>query len=597
MVLLNSDALVFGDWLARLRAAAAEPDVASVTPMTNSGTLCSYPIADRDNAAPLELPFDLLDRMAAEVNRGEVVEVPTGVGFCMLMTRRAIARVGMLDEATFGAGYGEECDWCARAHRAGYRSLAAADTLVLHMAGTSFGPERAARMRAADAVLERRWPSYPSRVAAFKAADPLGPARGRLDAARMRRGLTGRSVLLVTHRRGGGVEQCVQRAAAAHRAAGRDVFRLTADPDGRPVVSREGCGPLSRPAATSWRELAATLPEWGVSSAQVHSLADFRADAPDRLASLLPGAAVPFEMHLHDYLPLCPRINLVDEGGLYCGEPDEAGCDACLAARGSSFGAPGIVAWREAHRRLLAAAAVVVAPDEDAARRYRRRWPEIEVRVRPHEVVAQPGLPAGWSRREGEVFRIAAIGAITRIKGLEVLRACARTARAEGLPLEFHVVGTTSNDAVSARAGLRLAGPYTNDRVQDVLETTGAHAVMIPSTWPETFAFTMSHALASGLPLIVFDLGAQASRLPDDPRNLALPVDLAGRPQEICRRLLAHLEGLEVATCEDAHRDRRGRAMVPNTIAAREATARRVPVDGPAPSPQTLRHSRASFTR
>ncbi|WP_238294400.1 hypothetical protein, partial [Methylobacterium longum] len=63
VVLLNSDAQVFGDWLDRLVAHAepqaapraephagsaapqdgARPPVASVTPLSNNATICSYP--------------------------------------------------------------------------------------------------------------------------------------------------------------------------------------------------------------------------------------------------------------------------------------------------------------------------------------------------------------------------------------------------------------------------------------------------------------------------------------------------------------------------------------------------------------------------
>ena len=41
-------------------------------------------------------------------------------GFCMLLSRDAIDAVGLLDEATYPGGYGEENDWAVRARRAGW---------------------------------------------------------------------------------------------------------------------------------------------------------------------------------------------------------------------------------------------------------------------------------------------------------------------------------------------------------------------------------------------------------------------------------------------------------------------------------------------
>jgi GT2 family glycosyltransferase len=44
LVLLNSDTLVFGDWLQRLSAAAySDSRVGTVTPFSNDGSIASYP--------------------------------------------------------------------------------------------------------------------------------------------------------------------------------------------------------------------------------------------------------------------------------------------------------------------------------------------------------------------------------------------------------------------------------------------------------------------------------------------------------------------------------------------------------------------------
>ncbi|MFC6742617.1 glycosyltransferase family 2 protein [Methylobacterium tardum] len=107
VVLLNSDAQVFGDWLDRLvahaepdaepeaePADAARPRVGSVTPLSNNATICSYPRFNANNTMPLEIDRPDLDRLAARINRGRAVPVPTGVGFCMYMTAEALDAVG-----------------------------------------------------------------------------------------------------------------------------------------------------------------------------------------------------------------------------------------------------------------------------------------------------------------------------------------------------------------------------------------------------------------------------------------------------------------------------------------------------------------------
>ncbi|MBM3684695.1 MAG: glycosyltransferase, partial [Actinobacteria bacterium] len=86
VVLLNSDTLVFDGWLDRLCGAAAQdPSVGTVTPLSNDATLCSYPAPFALETAMDPAEARLLDELAAEVNAGTVVDLPTGVGFCMFV--------------------------------------------------------------------------------------------------------------------------------------------------------------------------------------------------------------------------------------------------------------------------------------------------------------------------------------------------------------------------------------------------------------------------------------------------------------------------------------------------------------------------------
>jgi GT2 family glycosyltransferase len=56
----------------------------------------------------------------------------------MLVRRAALDAVGDFDAATFGAGYGEENDFCLRAHAHGWRNVLCDDAYVAHVGGQSF---------------------------------------------------------------------------------------------------------------------------------------------------------------------------------------------------------------------------------------------------------------------------------------------------------------------------------------------------------------------------------------------------------------------------------------------------------------------------
>lgn len=185
VVLLNSDTEVAGNWLDRLlRCAYSDDRVATATPFSNNATICSYPYDGWTGGTPGHLGLAALDAVFSAAHAGVSVELPTAVGFCMLIRRTCLDEIGLFDEIAFGRGYGEENDFSLRAAKAGWRNLLCADTFVHHAGGVSFGPERNERMRDAARALLAKHPDYDLRVGAFIAADPVRPLRDAIDRAR-----------------------------------------------------------------------------------------------------------------------------------------------------------------------------------------------------------------------------------------------------------------------------------------------------------------------------------------------------------------------------------------------------------------------------
>src|SRR5690606_4087884 len=122
-------------------------------------------------------------------------------------------------------------------------------------------------------------------------------------------------------------------------------------------------------------------------------------------------------MNLHDYEVICPRINLVDRDGLYCGEPRDEACDKCLKLVGSDFEIHSIKNWRDLHGEALRAASSVIVPDEDVSTRLIRYFPEVAIVIKPHEMLEQPQWLAGHQLlTSDEPLRVVVIGAISKIK-------------------------------------------------------------------------------------------------------------------------------------------------------------------------------------
>lgn len=182
IVLLNSDTVTTQGWLTRLQAAAVGRErVATVTPFTNNGEICSFPRFCANNPAPDDP--DAYARVFAEAGEPDYPELPTGVGFCLYVTRAAIDAVGVFDAARFGRGYGEENDFCRRAVAAGFANVLCDDAFVVHRGGASFRPLGLGPDENAMARLLERHPDYQEIVDQFIRDDPLASRRAELEAA------------------------------------------------------------------------------------------------------------------------------------------------------------------------------------------------------------------------------------------------------------------------------------------------------------------------------------------------------------------------------------------------------------------------------
>ncbi|MEA1672448.1 glycosyltransferase [Nitrospirillum sp. BR 11163] len=536
VVLLNADAVVHGDWLRRLAAAAyGDAVIGTVTPLSNDATILSYPDVAGTPLADISVPF--LDGLAAAALPGRVADVPTGVGFCLYIRRDCLDDVGYFDAGTFGQGYGEENDFCWRARTRGWRNVVALDTLVGHVGGSSFGGEKEERIAAALTALDQRHPDYQPAVHAFIAANPLLPARRALDVA-WARALGPQTCLVLCPVLGGGTDRFVDGQVAALRAQGIGVVVLRPEGWGgeagkAPRVRLEIAGApqlrsLVYEGLAALPDLRRDLLALGVARVAVHHVMG----VPAALLALLTGQW-PYEAHVHDYVWYCPRINLVDGGGRYCGEPAVAVCEACVRDNGHSLlsedlsGDLPVAAWRRSMVAFLAGARWVICPTQDTARRLAAQFPTAGLRlvVQAHPDHDVPPLEPAPARPQ--MVRVAVVGAIGEAKGYDVLLACAHDARARNLPLEFLLVGYgQDNDLLLQTGRVRVTGFYAKDEGIGLIRANHAHLGFLPSVWPETWSYTLTEMLAAGLMVAAFDLGAQAERLRTLGRGMLLPLGM-----------------------------------------------------------------------
>jgi GT2 family glycosyltransferase len=239
VAILNSDVIFPANIVEALVAAAeSRPGIASVTAWTNNASIFSLPNDDPDRWLA---DSNTVDSVSTRLNTefgAEAIDIPVGVGFCLLISARAISEVGLFDPV-FGRGYCEEVDWCCRAVAAGFTHVLAPGVFVYHIgsatnrvAGLLQPGEHTVHTN--EAIIDQRHPDYRDRVAAWEAEIGLESTVDR------------------------GLRALVQEAAAQHGYIVDATWlrRQPLDPTDRRVrisINPDGPNPLVEAVADGWR--------------------------------------------------------------------------------------------------------------------------------------------------------------------------------------------------------------------------------------------------------------------------------------------------------------------------------------------------------
>jgi glycosyltransferase involved in cell wall biosynthesis len=336
-------------------------------------------------------------------------------------------------------------------------------------------------------------------------------------------------VLLVTHDWGGGVERHIKdqikllqadglKCAVARPAGDGHSFELKLLERGKRMRKRSF-------RATTYGFVRALL-TFGVTSSQVHHLAGFHMNAGEMLRVAFEVAAVPYDVFLHDYMFVCPRITPTTPNGRFCGTPDLAGCERCIAENGSRFGRMSVETWRNSFFELIVGAQQIIAPSDDVRQRFLSYYASLDIVVRPHTELA-PERP----------LKVVTIGYISIEKGAMILDAVAEQAAKDAPGLQFVIIGDCELDILHRHKNVQVLGKYEETQLPALLRQVNADVIWFPGLCPETYSYTLSRAFASGLPIVAFDIGAIAERMRLAGRGVLLPIDMGEHPDEIVYQL------------------------------------------------------------
>ncbi|MEO0822787.1 MAG: hypothetical protein AAF074_20470 [Pseudomonadota bacterium] len=468
--------------------------IASVSPLSDRGLLAVPMPRVGEGVIPAAL-----SRAQATARRGArlAAEIPAASPPVVLVTAHGRSLGLALDRSLPGPAALDA--WSEAATRAGAGHLGAGGVIVPHPQATAAAPAA-------------RSPDRAMAEARFARDDPLRSARLLLALRALGSGPDAVPVYLA-HRWGGGAELWLQDRISRHLAEGQGAAVLRDDPaEGRYRLEAHAPGGAAGAESLSLAPLEQALE----ALPRRHIVYSCLVGARDPLGLLARltgglGAEERLTVLLHDHYPLCPSFSLLDAHGRYCALPEPAPCAACyrrLPAR-ERVRPGGIEDWRAGWDAVLARAERIEAFSQDTAALFSRVYPQHAERlvVAPHRL---PVLPRPVRAVDAPARRVIGVpGTIGHSKGAGVLAALAD--RADPELLRLVVIGRL--EPGFAHPAIREHGPYRREDLSELAEHYALTDWMVPSIWPETFSYTTHEALATGLPVWGFALGAQGEAL------------------------------------------------------------------------------------
>lgn len=519
IVILNTDTEVPMGWLQRIMQPILKNEyVASVTPFSNSATICSFPKFCEDNALPKGIDVNTIDALFENFGSGAIVDIPTGVGFCMAMSRKCIKEIGVLDEV-YGKGYGEENDWCRRAVRAGYTNTMITNLFVYHKHGASFGEiitkSKQDRINENLQILTKRYPDYQNVIDEYILRDPVQDIRLFMEVLlerNIRKSV--KAELIINHSLGGGAATYVKRKIEDNPE--KVFFLMELMPDGKTLKVtthnmlslRELFFDFQKTDKTFLRRLCSAFQ---IEYIFINQLVDYPLG---KIVSMILEANLPYVFFVHDFYCVCPRYNLLNSEFKYCKQ--EKSVDVCNKCLHSYLLCKDIEYWRKQFFRLLAQANRVITPSRNTTNIIESYYPSINIETTEHRMPEYICVTYNEIFERNEVFHISVLGAIGIEKGARILDELVKLIQENGDNIKITVIGYTDiypNAYVNKSRMLEVTGAYDNRDVSDLLARYKTNIVLIPSICPETYSYTVSEAIYSGYKVLAFNMGAPADRI------------------------------------------------------------------------------------
>lgn len=544
VILLNSDTEVTKRWIEKIQECAySNKYIATVTPLTNNGTICSVPNFGIDNELPANMTLDEYNEMIEKSSKNRYPELTTGNGFCMYIKREVIQELGLFDAETFGKGYGEENDFCYRALDHGYTNVLCDNTFIYHKGTQSFKKENMTQSRAALIdehmnLLRKKHPIYVQKTDNFIANNPIRDIQENVNLNIMLHNkkrilylvneweenmeMTGGTSLHLKDIINANMKNNIASFVLAPDKFDLQRFKLYLYTDkyakeiSNYKTDIQQYGQIIY-TNNSYKEMLENIfDSFNIDILHVHHFLFQTFDAIEIARQKYIYSIVT----LHDLYMICPSINMVYKDK-YCEYDNTKDCSKCLKVR---YGVNSniLTNWQKTCLKVLEQFDKVLAPSENTKKLFKNIYTDLEIEVAEHGVIVEE--TKNKPRRTSKDFNIAFVGAMAIHKGSNILKDLIN--RNNTRNIKIHLFGKSNDKALSkSKSNYINHGPYVRGQLPQLLVDNDIDLVCIFATWPETYSYTLTECYMAKVPVLTFDIGAVGDRIQKDSLGWTIEFD------------------------------------------------------------------------
>ena len=534
VILLNSDTEVTARWIEKIQECAySNQYIATATPLTNNGTICSVPNFGIDNELPENMTLEEYNEMIEKSSKNRYPELTTGNGYCMYIKRAVIQEIGLFDDKTFGKGYGEENDFCYRALDHGYTNVLCDNTFIYHKGTQSFKKENMTASRAAlieehMKLLRGKHPIYVQKTDNFLANNPIRDVQENVNLNIILHGKK-RVLYLVNEWEEnmvmtGGTSLHIKDIIASNMEKGIASFVLAPDKMDLPrfklylytdkyakeianyKTDIQYYGQITY-TNNSYKEILENIfDSFKIDILHVHHFLFQTFDSID----VAKQRNIYSVITLHDLYMICPSINMVYKDK-YCEYDETKDCARCLNIR---YGVNSNVLnnWQKTCLNVLQKFDKIIVPSNNTKKIFKNVYKELDIEAVEHGVTV---IETKAKQRTSQDFNIAFVGAMAIHKGSNILKDLVNKNKKTNI--KIHLFGKSEDPQLAKSKGNYINhGKYTRGELPQLLIDNDIDLVCIFATWPETYSYTLTESYMAQVPILTFDIGAVGERVEKD---------------------------------------------------------------------------------